>query len=99
MFDTDGGGRGNKAGEVTNLVAGSLVKSLFASMGLRLDHLVLTGAGFEVGKKLSDKITVIYDQQKESTVKLRIQNTKNIETDISFGANVRSADIFYTKEF
>jgi len=99
MFDTESGGGENKAGDVTNLVAGSLVKSLFSSMGLKLDHLVLTGAGFEVGKKLSDRITVIYDQQKESTVKLRIQNTKHIETDISFGASSRSADIFYKKEF
>ena len=99
MFDTGSGGRDNKAADVSNLVAGSLVKSLFASMGLKLDHLVLTGAGFEVGKKLSDKITVIYDQSKESSVKVRIQNTKNIETDISFGANSRSADIFYKKEF
>lgn len=99
MFDTESGGRENKAGDVTNLVAGSLVKSLFANMGLKLDHLVLTGAGFEVGKKLSDRITVIYDKQKESTVKLRIQNTKHIETDISFGASSRSVDIFYKKEF
>ena len=99
MFDTGSGGRENKAADVSNLVAGSLVKSLFANMGLKLDHLVLTGAGFEVGKKLSDKITVIYDQKKESTVKLRIENTKHIETDISFGASSRSADIFYKREF
>ncbi len=99
MFDTGSGGRSNKTADVSNLVAGSLVKSLFSSMGLKLDHLVLTGAGFEVGKKLSDKITVIYDQSRESSVKVRIQNTKNIETDISFGASSRSADIFYKKEF
>ncbi len=99
MFDTGSGGGENRAGDVSNLVAGSLVKSLFANMGLKLDHLVLTGAGFEVGKKLSDRITVIYDQSEESSVKVRIQNTKNIETDISFGASSRSADIFYKKEF
>ena len=99
MFDTGSGGRSNKTADVSNLVAGSLVKSLFASMGLKLDHLVLTGAGFEVGKKLSDDITVIYDQSKESSVKVRIQNTKHIETELSFGPSTRSADIFYKKEF
>lgn len=99
MFDTGSGGDENSASDVTNLVTGSLVKSLFANMGLKLDHLVLTGSGFEVGKKLSDRITVIYDHKKESFVKIRIQNTKNIETDISFGASSRSADIFYKKEF
>ena len=99
MFDTGSGGGENKAGDVTNLVAGTLVKSLFANMGLKLDHLVLTGAGFEVGKKISDKITIIYDQEKKSSIKVRIENTKNIETDISFGTNSRSADIFYKREF
>ncbi|NKQ41109.1 MAG: hypothetical protein HF962_06020, partial [Sulfurovum sp.] len=99
MFDTGSGGRDNKAGDVTNLVAGSLVKSLFSSMGLKLDHLVLSGSGFEVGKKISDKITIIYDQEEKSSIKVRIENTKNIETDISFGSNSRSVDIFYKKEF
>ncbi len=68
-------------------------------MGLKLDHLVLSGSGFEVGKKISDKITVIYDQEKKSSVKVRVQNTKHIETDILFGTNSRSADIFYKREF
>jgi len=99
LFDTGSGGGENKAGDVTNLVAGTLVKSLFANMGLKLDHLVLTGAGFEVGKKISDRITIIYDQEEKSSVKIRVENSKNIETDISFGTNSRSADIFYKREF
>jgi translocation and assembly module TamB len=99
MFDTKNGSRSGKAEDVTNLMAGTLVKSLFANMGLKLDHLVLRGSGFEVGKKISDKITVIYEQEEKSSIKIRIQNTDNIETDISFGANSRSADIYYKKEF
>ena len=99
LFDTDGGAGQNKTKDVTNLVAGTLVKSLMSSMGLKLDHLVLSGTGFEVGKKISDKMTIIYDKADVSSVKLKIQNTQNIETDISFGSASQSADIFYKREF
>ena len=99
LFDTDSGAGQNQTGDVSNLVAGTLAKSLLADIGLKVDHLVLSGAGFQVGKKISDKITIIYDQEKASSIKIRIENTKNIETDISFGSDSRSADIFYKKEF
>ena len=99
LFDSGNGAGSKQTADMANLMAGSLAKSLLSSMGIRLDHLVLTGTGFEVGKKISDNISIIYDQSEKASVKVRIQNTKNINTDISFGSDSQSADIFYKKEF
>ncbi len=99
LFDTKQGADANQREGLTNLAASALTKSLISSMGIKLDHLVLSGTGFEVGKKISDRITIIYNQEEKSSMKLKIENTKNIETDISFGSESQSADIFYKKEY
>ena len=69
-------------------------------MGLKVDTLIVTTQGFEVGKKITDKITVLYDQKEENPkVILRIQHSKHTETDIDIGSESQSVDIIYKKEF
>lgn len=97
LFDTVDAG--DEAGDMLSLVGGGIAKSILGNIGLKVDTLVLTQEGFEVGKKISDKITIVYDQKKEPRVIVRIQHSRHTETDISIGSESQSVDIIYKKEF
>lgn len=99
LFDTEGGANDGEDDDVGRLLAGSVAKKLLRGMGLEVDHLVFSGNGFEIGKKISKKVTVIYDQEESSSLKVRIENNKRVETDISFGTESGSIDMYYKKEF
>ena len=98
LFDTENAGE-NNTGDMISLVGGGLAKSILENMGLKVDTLVLTEEGFEIGKKITDKITVIYDQEEESRVIVRIRHSKHTQSDVSIGSESQSADIIYKKEF
>ncbi|GEM_PF-1906580 len=98
LFDTVDSGE--SAGDMLTMVGGGIAKSILGNLGLKVDTLVLTGQGFEVGKKITDKITIIYDQKSaEPKVVVRIQHSKRTETDISIGSESQSVDIIYKREF
>ena len=98
LFDTVDSGE--NAGNMLSMVGGGIAKSILGNIGLKVDTLVLTQEGFEVGKKITDKITVLYDQkEKDPKVIVRIQHSKRTETDISVGSESQSVDIIYKKEF
>ncbi len=99
LFDTEDGASANKKNDAGRLLAGSIAKKLLRGIGLEVDHLVLRDKGFEIGKKISKKITLIYDQEESSSLKVRIENNKHVETDISVGPKSGSIDILYKKEF
>ncbi len=98
LFDTEDAGE--DAGDMMTMVGGGIAKSILGNMGLKVDTLILTSEGFEVGKKLTDKITILYDQKSnEPKAILRIQHSKRTETDISIGSESQSVDIIYKREF
>ncbi|WP_456458232.1 translocation/assembly module TamB domain-containing protein [Nitratifractor sp.] len=98
LFDTEESGE--SADNMLSMVGGGIAKSILGNMGLKVDTLIVTTQGFEVGKKITDKITVLYDQKEENPkVILRIQHSKHTETDIDIGSNSQSVDIIYKKEF
>jgi len=98
LFDTVDSGE--SAGDTLTMVGGGIAKSILGNLGLKVDTLILTGQGFEVGKKITDKITIIYDQKSaEPKVVVRIQHSKRTETDISIGSESQSVDIIYKREF
>jgi translocation and assembly module TamB len=98
LFDTTESGE--SAGNMLSMVGGGIAKSILGNMGLKVDTLVLTQEGFEVGKKISDRITILYDQkEKDPKVIVRIRNSKRTETDISIGSESQSVDIIYKREF
>jgi translocation and assembly module TamB len=97
LFDTVDSGE--NAGDMLTMVGGGIAKSILGNIGLKVDTLVLTREGFEVGKKITDKITILYDQKKEPKVIVRIQHSKRTETDISIGSESQSVDIIYKREF
>ncbi|WP_457607562.1 translocation/assembly module TamB domain-containing protein [Nitratifractor sp.] len=98
MFDTVDSGE--NAGDMLSMVGGGVAKSILNNIGLKVDTMVVTTGGFEVGKKITDKITLIYDQEaKNPRVIVRIQYSKRTETDISIGSESQSVDIIYKREF
>ena len=98
LFDTVDSG--NNAGNMLSIVGGGIAKSILGNIGLKVDTLIVTSNGFEVGKKITDKITLLYDQREgEPKVIVRIQHSAHTETDISIGSESQSADIIYRKEF
>ncbi len=61
--------------------------------------MVIKSGGFEVGKKISRKVTILYDQSDEPRAILRIEHSHKFETDISVGEDSQSVDITFKKEF
>jgi translocation and assembly module TamB len=97
LFDTTESD--NTTGDMLSMVGGGIAKSLLGNMGLKVDTLVLKQDGFQVGEKISDKVSIIYDQQDESKMILRVEHSSKLETDISVGENSQSIDIIYKREF
>ncbi len=98
LFDTTDSG--DNAGNMLSMVGGGIAKSILGNLGLKVDTLIVTQEGFEVGKKITDKITVLYDQKaEEPKVIVRIQHSKRTETDLSIGSESQSVDIIYKREF
>ncbi|WP_292660171.1 translocation/assembly module TamB domain-containing protein [Nitratifractor sp.] len=98
LFDTVDSGQ--NADDMLSMVGGGIAKSILGNMGLKVDTLIVTTEGFEVGKKITKKITVLYDQKEEDPkVIVRIQHSRHTETDISVGSESQSVDIIYKREF
>ncbi len=97
LFDTEDSG--NSGSDMLSLVGGGIAKSILGNLGLKVDTLVLNSSGFEVGKQITDRISVIYDQGDESKVIVRIKTFKHTQTDISIGEESQSVDIIYKREF
>jgi hypothetical protein len=104
LFDSTGENSGN-ATEVYALLGGTFAKELMKSLGLSVDHLVL-GQGIddrlsvEVGEKISDDITVIYQHNNgRDGVKVRVDHSKNFETDIiMYPPNSSSIEFLYKSD-
>ncbi|MRI58983.1 MAG: hypothetical protein C6H99_05705 [Epsilonproteobacteria bacterium] len=75
------------------------IKDLFAQMGIKLDTLSLITngdrVGFEVGKRLSDRITVVYKNDEISTLIIRYRISDHIESEAIFGPDRSGIHIFY----
>ncbi len=104
LFDTATSetGRGTA---VYAMLGGTFAKELMKSLGVNVDHLLL-GEGIndtlsvEVGQKISDKITVIYQHENgKDGVKMRVDHSKNFETDIIIQPpNTSSIEFLYKSD-
>ena len=87
LFDSIGSS--NRSGtELYALLGGTFTKELMKSLGISVDHLLL-GQGIderlsvEIGEKISDNITVIYQHNNgKNGVKVRVDHSDSFETDI-----------------
>ncbi|MRI83924.1 MAG: hypothetical protein C6I00_05830 [Nitratiruptor sp.] len=86
------------AGALGNL----FLKNMLSSFGIELDTLTLTSndgrLGFEIGKRLGDKIMVIYKNDTVSTIIIRYEMSDHIESELIFGPQKSGVNIFYRKQ-
>lgn len=87
LFDGTGSSSGQGA-EAYTLLGGTFAKGLIKSLGVDVDHLLLgtdtnDELSLEIGRKVSDDITVMYmHEDGKDGAKVRIEHSKNFETDI-----------------
>lgn len=98
LFDSESGADTHSGEEMMKMMGGAIAKSALADVGIAVDHLVLGGDSVEVGKKLTDKITVIYIDGEVSSVKVKYNHTRTVEGVVSVSPESTSVDIFYKKE-
>lgn len=100
LFDSEVGAGTNSGEDMMKMMGGAMAKSVLSNIGVKIDHLVFgAGNSVEIGKKLSDKITIIYINDIVSSVKLKYQHSKNIESVIEASEVSQSYDIIYKKDF
>uniref|UniRef100_UPI0035662936 translocation/assembly module TamB domain-containing protein n=1 Tax=Sulfurovum sp. TaxID=1969726 RepID=UPI0035662936 len=99
LFDSVEGAGTNSGEDMMKMMGGAMAKSALSDLGVQLDHLVLGAGSVEVGKKLTDEITIIYVNDEVSSVKLKYKHGKRMESVISVSEESQSYDILYKKDF
>lgn len=101
----DGTGSNGQGAEAYTLLGGTFAKGLMKSLGINVDHLLLgtdvdNELSLEIGKKFSDDITLMYMYKNgKAGAKVRIEHTKNFETDIIvMPPNTSSIEFLYKQD-
>ena len=103
LFDSTGSQ--NRSGtELYALLGGTFAKELMKSLGVSVDHLLL-GQGIdeklsvEIGEKISDNITVIYQyNNSKNGVKVKVDHSDRFETDIILQPDSSSIEFLYKSD-
>ncbi|HSR74283.1 MAG TPA: translocation/assembly module TamB domain-containing protein, partial [Sulfurovum sp.] len=100
LFDSEGGA-GVKSGEdMMKMMGGAMAKSALSNLGVELDYIALGAEGsVEVGKKLTDDMTIIYINDTVPKVKLKYQHGKRTESVFGVSEESQSYDIIYKRDF
>lgn len=85
------------------MLGNTFAKEIVKNFGLTLDKLVLStteegGLGIEIGKKISQKITVIYTNDIVQSIKVRYQHSDNYETNLMISPESSGIDFLYKSE-
>ena len=100
LFDSVEAAGTNSGDQMMKMMGGAMAKSALNDLGVKLDHLVLgEGNSIEVGKKLTNKITIIYVSGDVAEVKLKYEHSKHTESIIGASERSQSYDIVYKRDF
>ena len=100
LFDSEAGGDAHSGDEMMKMMGGAMAKSALSDLGVKLDHLVLgKGNSIEVGKKLTNKITIIYVEDEVSRVKLQYKHSPRTDSVIQMSEESQSYDIIFKDDF
>ena len=100
LFDTEDAAGSNNGDEMMKMMGGAIAKSALSNVGIKIDHLSLgTDGSVEIGKKITDKVTIIYVNDEVAGAKLQYDYSKNIKAVISTDSESSGADIIYKREF
>ena len=86
-----------------SIFGNSLVQGISDNLGIKLDRVNFTTKkdgklGFEIEKRLNDKVTIMYQNDTVQTIKIKYQNTDEIESDFTFSPEYSGIDIIYKNE-
>ncbi len=100
LFDSEAGGDTNSGEDMMKMMGGAMAKSALADAGVKVDHLAFgEGNSIEVGKKLTNEITVIYINEEIPKVRLKYKHSKRTESVIEVNEESQSYDIIYKRDF
>jgi translocation and assembly module TamB len=100
LFDSEEGAGTNSGDDMMKMMGGAMAKSALSNLGVQLDHLVFgEGNSVEVGKKISDDVTVIYINGDIPEMQVKYDYSPSIEAVIGASERSESADVVYKKDF
>ena len=100
LFDSEEGAGTNSGDDMMKMMGGAMAKSALSDLGVKLDHLVIgEGNSVEVGKKISDNVTVIYINGDIPEMKVKYDYSPSIEAVVGASERSESADIVYKKDY
>lgn len=100
LFDSEEAADTNDANEMMKMMGGAMAKSALNDLGVKIDHLVIgEDNSLEVGKKLTDRTTVIYINGVVPRVEVKYEYTPSIEVVVGASEKSESIDVVYRKDF
>jgi len=100
LFDSEEGAGTNSGDDMMKMMGGAMAKAALNDMGVKLDHLAIGSDGsVEVGKKLTDKIMFIYENDEIPQVKVKYQHSARWESVVSADEESQAYDIVYKRDF
>ncbi len=100
LFDSEEGAGSNSGDDMMKMMGGAMAKSALNNLGVSIDHLVIgEGNSVEVGKKISDNVTVIYINGDIPEMKVKYDYSPSIEAVLGASERSESADVVYKKDF
>jgi len=100
LFDSEEGADTNSANDMMKMMGGAMAKSALNNLGVKLDHLVIgEGNSVEVGKKLTDDVTVIYINGEVPKMEMRYDYNPSVEVVVGASEESESLDVVYRKDF
>jgi translocation and assembly module TamB len=100
LFDNESAGDSSSGEDMMKMIGGAIAKSALQGVGIKVDHLSLGSDGsVEVGKKIADKVTIIYTNDEVSGVRLQYDVNRNIKTNILTNSQSSGVDIIYRRDF
>ncbi len=99
LFDSEEGAGSNSSEDMMKMMGGAMAKSALANAGVKIDYLSLgTDGSMEIGKKITDKITVIYVNDEVSSVRMKYRHSPRTESVLEFDEISQSYDIVYRRD-
>ncbi|KYJ87584.1 translocation/assembly module TamB domain-containing protein [Sulfurovum riftiae] len=99
LFDSEEGAGSNSSEDMMKMMGGAMAKSALANAGVKIDYLSLgTDGSMEIGKKITDKITVIYVNDEVSSVRMKYRHSPRTESILEFDEISQSYDIVYRRD-
>jgi len=100
LFDNQDAGDSSSGDDMMKMMGGAIAKSALAGVGVKIDHLSLGSDGsMEIGKKISDKVTIIYVNDEVSSARLEYDWSKDIKSSISSDGESSGVDIVFKREY